>query len=235
MQPHDASDRDTHEATTSPAVESVALKRESGDGLVNAGLREHATTAAWAYAEHASILHQWAERFNARLFGEALPTVALSFDRERRRTLGTYRMGRDGLGLRYRLNLPPATLREPLPKLLAVLLHELVHAWEEVARGRARGGPYHTVPFREKARELGIPTCARGIHAGIDPDGPLARLLRERGVSEDERLLEVAADAPNSRSGSKLMRWACRCVAVWASSGTALSARCERCGTQFSR
>lgn len=221
--------------TSRDETTDFSLKRESGDGLVNAGLREHATTAAWAFAEHATILHDWADRFNTRLFEATLPTVALSFDRERRRTLGTYRKGRDGLGLRYRVNLPPATLREPLPKVLAVLLHELVHAWEEVARGRARGGPYHTVPFREKARELGIPTCARGIYAGIDPAGPLASLLHEYGVSEDERLLEVAADAPSSRSGSRLTRWACRCVAVWASSGTTVNARCERCGALLSR
>jgi len=206
--------------TSSDATDESPLKREPGDGRVNAELRAHATTAAWVFAEHASILHEWAERLNVRLLEGALPTVVLSFNHERGRVLGTYRKGRDGLGLRYRVNLPPATLREPMRKVVAVLLHELVRAWEEVVLGRARGGRYHTIAFRKRARELGIPTCDRGIYGGVDPAGPLASLLRECGVTAEERLLVVAPEAPKTRAGSRLMRWACLCVAVWASSGT---------------
>lgn len=216
-------------------AEEIPLKRYEPDDRINAELATHAAAADWAFADHSAILHSWAVTINERLLDGVLPTPALSFEQERGGVLGTYRIGRDGLGLRFRVNLPPTTLRRPLATVIAVLCHELVHGWEESVLGRRRGGRYHTVAFRKKAREIGIPTCAAGIYAGIAAESPIARLLAEQGVQPDQYLTSAAEPQRQTRSGSRLVRWKCLCTRVWASAGVSVDARCVRCGTSFTR
>lgn len=64
---------------------------------INHALRDHeSTTRDWPWAELASTLHVWTERFNVEFkLDVTIPAIqveALPF-----RTLGTYRSGRNGL------------------------------------------------------------------------------------------------------------------------------------------
>lgn len=210
------------------------------DALINTQLQEHASHVEWSHAEILAELGTWYVRFNDEFFASALPPAAVSVERSRVNNLGWYMPMRDGLGLRFRVNVNSLHLERARALVLGVLLHETLHVWEDaICRRDARGGNYHTVRFRKRAAELGIPTDENGIWGGIADDGPFAALLRRHGVSLEVDVFAggtakgavplVVAKGP----GSRLARWNCGCTKVWASGGVTVRAVCERCGGAF--
>lgn len=224
--------------STGEGVSSVA-----NDRVINEQLQRHAAHADWKYADLAAELNAWLRRYNEAFLGGALPPAAVSIEPGRIDCLGWYLAEqRDGLGLRYRININALHVERSRALVLAVLLHEALHLWEEVVcKRRAVRGNYHTVRFQKKAAELGIPTCRNGIWGGITEGSPFAELLRRHGIAIDDEL----AARPGSQAeiprlvtkgpGSRLAKWDCGCTKVWASSGVTVSASCDRCGGPFVR
>jgi hypothetical protein len=214
------------------------------DRLVNTELQLHAAGATdWAHAERAAELTAWFHRLNGHFFAGQLPPAPISFETESAANLGWYRLKRDGLALKHRINLNALYVGASLCQNIAVLLHEMLHLWEDAIHGRRVGGSYHTKRFRERAEELGIPTTENGEFLGIQDGSQLARFLAEHKVSLEPGL---CGDGESSRDprrgprpvapGSRLQAWTCGCdMRVWASIGRELRARCHTCGQAFER
>ena len=205
------------------------------DQLTNRQLEGHALSTRWEHKDHLHEIYLWADRFNDQFFDGKLPAPAISIARARPSVLGSYTLNRDGLGLKYRININAIHLQRGLPDVLTTLLHEMLHEWEEVENGRKRGGPYHTTAFREKALELGIPTDARGRSLGIAADSPFARLLRVLNVEPQGVVAEDLTKKPAPRNRPTLQKWSCGCTNLWSSRATDVRGLCERCGQRWSR
>lgn len=208
------------------------------DRTMNEQLQAHGAAVDGPLRVLLQDLGEWFQILNGEFFGGTLPAAAISVERDRRTTLGTYRLGRDGLALRYRINLNSRFVDDSRAQRIAVLAHEMIHEWEEVACGRVHGGGYHTAAFQKKAEEMGIPTNSTGLYLGIAPLGALGRLLRRHGVSlRDEG---ADADLPSKKSDqggsrSKMVRWRCGCTNIWAARGTTVQGDCRGCGKTWQR
>ena len=133
-----------------------------------------------------------------------------------------------GLNGEIAINRRYLELREPW-QVLGTLLHELVHAWQEV-HGKPGKGNYHNRQFRDKARSLGLIVNQRG-HTHYDAESPFFRCLATYEI-------DVPTIPPNEyivRGASKLRKWSCKCeppinvrVAV-----SHFNAQCLWCGTVF--
>jgi hypothetical protein len=208
------------------------------DAVVNEVLQEHTAAAIdWPHADLCRELKVWFEILNKEFFGGRLPPSAISIERTRRNNLGWYRLGRDGLALRHRINLNALHVRRGPALRISTLAHEMIHEWEEVELGRSRGGSYHTAAFRQKSDAMGIPTDEHGHDLGIRADGPLAELLRRHGVPlDDEGLVAVAPQAtPQVVSRARLVKWRCGCTNIWASRGIDVQGECRKCGKTWDR
>jgi hypothetical protein len=135
-----------------------------------------------------------------------------------------------------------ATDRPGIARLIAVLGHEMIHAWEETVKTggtRAkRGKPwYHSNKFRERADDMGIPTTEKGEYKGVTRDGAMAALFVERGIPFDREIDPKPEVARPSKS--RLVKWTCGCKGntVYASYKQVISARCcnDGCGRPFER
>lgn len=204
------------------------------DAKINRALFEHTTSAAdWPMAHVVEDLYQWFGRLNDSFFRGELPLASISIDHGPRKTLGTYRPGRDGLALRYRINLNSRHIGRGAAARVATLAHEMIHQWEEITRGRGAGSRYHTCAFRRKAEEIGVPTDEVGHDLGLLPDGQLARLLRHHEIplAEDRSAAGKAAEGSSAvrRGKPTMVKWRCECTTIWASRSVVVEARCRRC------
>lgn len=238
------------------------LKPEEVDAATNERLRVQASHPEWEHARWANFLHAWFRKINAAFFEDALRATPIAIERLRSRTLGTYRVGRfrDGLGLARHITLNERLLtsktaaRTPTNEvtvikpalLVAVLAHEMIHAWEDAKKRKQNGSWYHTTDFRRRAKHIGVPTNANGHYLGIAASGRLAKLLAEAGIALDG---EVVDDDPERRPASQELtpmkaprvtragfaKWTCGCTTIYASAGVVVQARCcdDRCGSPF--
>src|ERR1017187_499187 len=106
---------------------SLNSKLSLGDPI-NASLKSHALSldcGEWEYGELSNTLHDWTEIF-VREFELGLEIPALQVEPISTRVLGTYRDGRNGLGLKHEITLNARHLRRGLAELLVTLLHELL-------------------------------------------------------------------------------------------------------------
>jgi hypothetical protein len=198
---------------------------------INLALRDHERgTSDWPWAQLVCTLHEWTERFTFEFkLDVAVPVIqveAIPF-----RTLGTYRRGRNGFALRDEITINARHVNRPLSRLLATLLHELLHQWQEV-HGRPSKRNHHNNEFRKKARSLGLVVNSRG-ETHITP-GPFTDLLKRYDLdvvaSEATRVNpSPIALAP----GSKLKKWSCGCTNVRCA--VELAAVCAHCGEWFVR
>jgi hypothetical protein len=195
---------------------------------INHALRDHElTTRDWPWAELASTLHTWTERFNVE-FKLDVSIPAIQVEELPFRTLGTYRSGRNGFALKDEITINARRVQRPLSRILTTLLHELLHEWQ-AKHGQPGKRNYHNEEFRAKARTLGLVVDRRG-HTHVVP-GPFAEILQRHGVD-----VAPTVPAPNqlpaaAGPGSKLKKWSCGCTNVRAA--VELEAVCARCGEWF--
>ncbi len=224
------------ESCTNNRDDEASTEVASPDALMNAILRAYATRSTWVHADLLVWLHTWYALLNDEFFCEPLPVAAISVERLHRRTLGTYRIGRDGLALTNRITLNESYVAASPARCVATLLHEMLHAWEERMGGTT--GRYHSARFRERAAALGIPTDRSGHDLGITPDGRLARLLELHGVAlSDKDILHATADGalPDVTPRSRLSKWDCGCTVVRVSSGVEMMGECLKCRNRWQR
>ena len=192
-------------------------------------LADHQKTAQWRHRELVAELHRWAVIFN-REFDLGVSEIALRVDWLGFRTLGHFRRGHNGFGLKGEIAINERHLHEREPwKVLGTVLHELLHAWQE-EHGKPGKPPYHNKQFREKALQYGLVIDEDGVTEYLT-ESAFSRLLKEHGV-------HMPAQAPVSkrRSGeSKLKKWSCSCPVNVRVAVAEFQARCLICGNPFRR
>lgn len=206
-----------------------------GSENINLALREHVEkTTDWRFAERARELHEWADRFNEML-NLKLPTPAIAIANLRRGRLGQYRRGRNDLGIRHEVIIgEDHLLNSSYAQVLATLVHELYHEWQEL-RGRPSRGNHHNLEFRERIKHIGIIVDGRGANLGYQR-GPFTSILESQGIDTSSLALpDYGAigrrPRPKLAGSSKLKLWTCGCTKIRAA--VAVAARCLRCGGLF--
>jgi hypothetical protein len=199
---------------------------------INEAVREHETTADWTFREKAKLLHWAFPILNEAFFGGGLPTPCIQISPARRRNLGHYRPGRNGIGALYEINLNAQNMERSDFELLATLAHEMVHQWQDVSGKRPRTN-WHNAEFYWKCRSIGIFTeRGRGYHVGYGE--PFVALLEAHGIPyEPERLGDESLHRRRNQSTSKLKKWRCHCTNLWAA--VEIAAVCLKCEEQFHR
>lgn len=230
------------------------------DAIVNdAVARLQPDLRDWRYGtvplcDLATTFHDWSTDLWARFLPAtwkavpiSMPVFLFCFEPESPRRLGHYRPGRNHIGLRWEINVNPRHLSwRTEAQVAAVVLHELLHCFEDLAGSapRSRNG-YHSAWFRRSAGELGIPCTKHGAELAMPADSPFARWSAERGLrwSETVTLSTVGVGGEGmtpGRQSPKRVAWSCECpaatrVVVLVARATELRARCEACGALFHR
>lgn len=198
---------------------------------INQALAEHqAAIEDWRYADLARDLHVWAKRMVVE-FKLKIGVPALAIEQLKRMTAGHYRPGRNGFGLRDEIAIDVRHVREdPYAEVLATLLHELLHAWQE-HHGRSSNGNYHNKQFRDKAVSLGLIIDEWGYERHAEPPTPFSKLLTKHGVQNP------AIPNPNAtrrrRGVSKLKLWMCPCAVKVRVGRSVFNVQCLDCGGRF--
>jgi predicted SprT family Zn-dependent metalloprotease len=194
------------------------------DAETNRAIRDIASTPTEQHLIPAPIvaaLYAHIDDMRAAFFDGKLPEVVLSFDVRNRKNLGHYCLRRNGLGVRWNVNLNPIHLGRPLYEVLATLLHELAHAWQ-YEKGTGGKPPHHNREFVEKCEAMGIPTDSQGHYLGVNQASPFHDYCKAHGVpfetpagdagdEEPERPEPLLPTPPAKPKGSKLRKWICSC------------------------
>jgi hypothetical protein len=190
-------------------------------------LAEHQVTEPWKYQGLAKELHRWAGIINVQCRLD-VPNISLRIDRVRARALGLYRIGHNGLGLTNEITLNERHLPRLEPWLiLAILLHEMVHAWQHT-HGKPSGWYHHNVEFRDKLASFGIQCDRRGAHVAYNRSGLFFRLLAEHDIAA----LKVPNCLGTVRVARQCHTWSCGCTRARTTT-VDLAAACLRCGRRF--
>lgn len=204
---------------------------------INLELKEHQKRAHdWEQKGLVENLHLWAERFISE-FKLKATVPALMLGQLRRSTLGHFRPGRNGFGL---VNEIAVNLRhiseERYWRALATLLHELLHAEQEVS-GTPGKGNYHNKEFRNRANSLGLLVDSRGRTAILPAPSLFTDILEKYGVDVPELPKPVSVFAGTAGT-SKLKLWVCSCQPKPVRVRVAIKdfrARCLKCNQMFVR
>jgi hypothetical protein len=184
--------------------------------------------------ETIAFLYQHLPTLNAELIkpviGFDAPQVTLSVDKNHRRQLGHYKIGRDGLGLKWRISMNVLHLAAPKASVIGVLLHEVLHA-VEYQSGKPGKGNYHSAAFIAWCAKLGIPTNSKGHCLGIDENGLFAQYAKKHNLDGKLGLVEKK-DLPKP-TGSKLKKWQCSCGVNVRVAIADFRATCDDCGEPF--
>jgi len=139
-------------------------------------------------------LYAWFDMWNERHFGGQLGSPLLFISHTSSpRALGDY-IEKDEHGLVSRIRVAPRILRCGwFPAALAVLLHEMIHAWQhEIARDLEPGYKAHGPKFAAKANEI-------GADYGFEPCAPKGRGGLARAESWPFPLVGMPAKPPKPR------------------------------------
>lgn len=121
-------------------------------------------------------------------------------------------------------------LNRPVADLLATLLHELLHEWQEL-HGKPSSSKYHNVEFRQKAESFGLVIDKWGHNVAVVP-GPFTELLARYGV-DPTSVLKIPPEPARTPEASKMKKCSCRCTNVRCA--VELHATCLSCGAAFER
>ena len=233
--------------STAPVVTTTTSEAADRDTNTNRAIREVASTPSTQHiipADVVAVLYEHVDGMRKELLGGAVPEVVLSFDLTDRRTLGHYHLRRNGLGVRWAVNLNPVHLARPLYQVLATLLHEMAHAWQH-EHGTPSKPPHHNREFRDRCQALGIPTDEGGHDLGVRDGTPFEDYCSRHGVvfptqaSEGGTAAEPGAPSPllpappATPRGSKLKKWTCPCGVNVRVAIAGFDATCNRCGEKF--
>jgi hypothetical protein len=203
---------------------------------INVALRDHqAGVKDWRFCNLAADLHVWAERMVLE-FKLETGTPALMIEQLRPGRLGHYRHGRNAFGLRDEVAIDQDCCQaNPFWQVLGVLLHELLHAWQE-HNGKPpspKSRNYHNNEFREKAATLGLLVDRRGYTQYAPGDTPFITLLKKYGLEVPEI---PEPDATPIRPGqSKLALYECLCGVKVRVGRSRFNAMCLDCGSVFTK
>ena len=117
---------------------------------IYAALAKHQRDETWARQEMLSGLQTWAARFIAE-FKLDVGDIALCVDRLASGRYGHFRRGHNGFGLRGEIAINARYLsgQRQVWEVLGTLLHELLHAWQEV-QGTPGKRNHHNAEFQAR-------------------------------------------------------------------------------------
>lgn len=200
---------------------------------------------AWLY-QH---VDQMREELVKTHIGVDVPPIVLSVDVNNIQQLGHYKIGRDGIGLNWRISMNLVHLGRAKGDVLRTLLHEMLHASQHAYAAPGEGN-YHNSEFRGWCEKLGIPTNEHGLDQGTVKDSLMAKYLKKhrvKGVSfftapgtkptPVGRDPLVPRDLLPKRKGSRLRLFVCGCakpVRVRVARDE-FHARCNDCLADFRR
>lgn len=123
---------------------------------------------------------------NYVLFGGQLPNCLITLQR-RARTMGYFSPSRFTRGDGHKTDemaLNPAYFRDcELIDTLAVLVHEMIHVWQEHF-GKPGRGRYHNREFAEKSKSLGLMPSSTGEPGGAETGDRMSHYILEGGPFE---------------------------------------------------
>jgi len=202
---------------------------------INIAIRENETIVTdWPLNKLAKDLYLWTDIFNSAFFKDnPVPVPAISFEKSKVSTLGHYVIGRNGFGVRENININRVHLGRPMWDILATLLHEMVHSWQD-RYGNPSKSWFHNREFRLKMAEIGILVNEKGCHVAVGD--PFVAVLKEHGVTvSGEQNPDGMIKFPpkvKPKGKSKLKKWTCGCQN--ARVGKAMfEATCDICGSKF--
>jgi hypothetical protein len=213
--------------------ETVEIREEQ----INLALKAHQDNVEnWAKRALMEDLHVWAERFTLE-FKLQTCVPALMLDRLSRRCCGHFRRGRNGFGLLNEIAINEMHVsKSRYWDVLVTLLHELLHAEQEIG-GKPGRGNYHNKEFRERARALGLIVDHWGHTWVASKPTPFLDILEKYGLTVPE-ITEPAPAMVTSPGTSKLKLWVCQCTPNPVRVRVAIEdfqARCLKCGHVFVR
>lgn len=191
-------------------------------------LAQHQVEESWACRDAIARLQEWADRLNVH-FNLRVPEIVLCIGKLTVGTKSRFQFGHNAFGLKGEIAINGSYLNDPPHELIAVVLRELLHAWQQ-AHGRPSKYPHHNKELRDKALEIGLIVDARGA-ASLAAESPFKELLAAHGVAVPDG--EVATAPRKKLSGkSSLKKWSCGCTNVRCAVAE-FYAQCLRCGQVF--
>ena len=215
---------------TSTAIRRNA-PRQTGQSVYQALCEHQQTDETWELKPLLAFLHRWAERFGLE-FILHIRAISLRVDGFDPRSPGRFHPDHNGFGLVGEAALNRRYLADrPAEETLATLLHQLIHAWQQVHGQPSGKSSDHNREFRDKARDCGSVVDKAG-HTAVASASAFSRLLDRHGLDD----FPGFPPEPNT-SKTKLKKWSCCCnppinvrVAV-----PEFRARCMICGKLFGR
>jgi len=202
---------------------------------INLALREHQRQVdGWYLQSVTKDLNTWAGRMVDE-FKLEIGLPCINIEKLRRPKLGHYRCGRNGFGLIDEIAIDlQHVLGHDYWTVLATLLHELLHSFQEHNGQPAskKSGNYHNAEFRKKAARLGLVVDEHG-HTECEPgDTPFLNLLRKHGV--EAPVVEVPKmPARHGKGNSKLSLYVCPCGVRLRVGRSRINALCLDCKGVF--
>jgi hypothetical protein len=222
------------ELMTSEASEASVAERVAPSDSVNADgiyreLACHQVSEQWHGRDVLAFPQEWAERFNVE-FKLDVPQVALCIEHLPAHVGGHFRCGHNGFGLKGEIALNARYLSLPAFEVLGILLHEMLHGWQEI-HGRPGKGNYHNREFCAKAKSLGLLVDRRG-RQGYAPESPFKEFLK--GFDVAVPAIERPLPKERANGNSKMKKWSCGCTNVRCAVAD-LRVQCLKCGQPFQR
>jgi hypothetical protein len=220
---------------------------ENGDqsgGNIYETLALHQRNEDWRGRSLLAEFQKWTGLYNV-YFKLDVPEIALCVDTLPVSVLGHYRIGHNGFGLKGEIAINELYLvSRPAWQVLGTILHECLHAWQQV-HGKPSRHDHHNLEFRRKAAELGLLIDRSGVTDYL-LESPFMDLLKQHGVDvpteaeEDDasglsrgRLVRrVVGRITRLKGKSTLVKWSCGCTNVRCGKAD-FRARCLKCGNEF--
>jgi len=204
---------------------------------INVAIKDHqGSVQDWRYRPFLTEFHLWAKRFDVE-FKLNLPLPAIAVDKLGKKSLGFFRYGRNGLGLKHEITISYTHVQsEEFWQVLGTLLHELLHLWQQI-HGEPSNSNYHNKQYRDKALSLGLVVDTWGHQRYVPEDSLFLDVLKKYciEVSQIPPLEKQKIQLLGRLNTSKLKLWQCQCpVPVKVRVARAdFRARCLNCGSLF--
>jgi hypothetical protein len=181
-----------------------------------------------------------------------VPEFILSVDKNNVKQLAHYKVGRDSLGLAWRIEYNLLHLGRSEPEIFGTLVHEVFHGLQHALGTKTMTSAHHDQQFVGWCNHAGNETNERGIDMGIRPGSPIVKYMRKSmklklktgkaKTAKDGAVLvakplvgptpfipPVALPKP---AGTKMHRWACDCTNIRVAIED-FEATCNSCGADF--
>lgn len=133
---------------------------------------------------YTSLEHAY-QHMNRDLFNCELPSVLLTLQHRGPRTVGYFSpkrfAGRHTTQQLDELALNPAHFADPLDTILANLVHQMVHIWQQL-HGQAPRAGYHDKSWGAKMKVLGLQPSNNGVLGGGETGQHMSQIITPDGL-----------------------------------------------------